>query len=64
VIRKQMLDELRFVVSEIKRAPEAPGPKEHFEILVRQMTASERLALAQTLADMVAEAEAAKGGAL
>jgi hypothetical protein len=57
MIRKQMLDELRFVVSEIKRAPDAPGPKEHFEILVRQMTARERSLLASTLVDMINECE-------
>jgi hypothetical protein len=57
MIRRQMLDELRFVVSEIKRAPDAPGPKEHFEILVRQMNARERSLLASTLVDMINECE-------
>jgi hypothetical protein len=55
-----MMDELRDVVAEIKRAPHTRGPKEHFEILVRQMTQSERAALASTLIEMINDLE---GGA-
>jgi hypothetical protein len=59
-----MMDELRFVVEEIKRAPHALGPKEHFEILVRQMTQSERAALASTLIEMINDLDPESGRAL
>jgi hypothetical protein len=57
-MRTQMLDELRDVVNEMKRAPQAGGPKEKFDSLVRQMTSGERLELRDTLRSMLLEAEA------
>lgn len=52
-MRAQMLSELRFCVVEIKRDPTAPGPKEHFQILLHQMTARERAELKTALLEML-----------
>jgi hypothetical protein len=57
MMRAQMLDELRDVVNEMKRNPQADGPKEKFELLVQQMSPGERFALRDTLRDMLREAK-------